>query len=106
MVWGMTLETFTLVHVLLSLIGIGAGVAAMAVYFVGRDSEGWTALFLVTTIATSVTGFGFPFDQLTALAPQQTEPPFVLAQLIVLVGFVSLTIIAVRRIGGRASARA
>jgi hypothetical protein len=27
----------------------------------GKRLDGWTGIFLVTTVATSVTGFGFPF---------------------------------------------
>src|SRR6184192_3837257 len=53
MIFGLT--TFTLIHVVLSLVGIFAGLVA------GRRLDGWTGVFLVTTVATSVTGFGFPF---------------------------------------------
>src|SRR5437870_8951985 len=60
----MTPSTFTLVHVLLSLVGIGAGFVVMAGLLTRKRLNGWTALFLVTTVATSVTGFGFPFDHL------------------------------------------
>lgn len=64
MIWGMTLATFTLVHVVLSLIGIGAGLLMMFDLLKGRPLGGWNTLFLLTTVATSVTGFGFPFDRL------------------------------------------
>jgi hypothetical protein len=64
MIWGMTLATFTLVHVVLSLIGIGAGLIMMFDLLRGRPLGGWNTLFLVTTVATSVTGFGFPLDHL------------------------------------------
>src|SRR5439155_24843208 len=64
MVWGMTLATFTEVHVALSLVAIAAGFVVMIGLLGGRDRGGWTALFLVTTVATSVTGFGFPVDHL------------------------------------------
>ena len=64
MIWGMTPSTFTLVHVLLSLVGIGAGFVVMAGLLTRKRLNGWTALFLVTTVATSVTGFGFPVDHL------------------------------------------
>jgi hypothetical protein len=63
-VWGMTLGTFTAVHVVLSLIGIGAGLIVIGGLLTRRQLGGWTALFLVTTVATSVTGFGFPVDRL------------------------------------------
>lgn len=64
MIWGMTESTFTLVHVLLSLIGIGSGLVVMFGLLTGKQLDGWTVLFLVTTVATSVTGFGFPIDHL------------------------------------------
>lgn len=64
MVLGMSLATFTLVHVVISLIGIGAGLVAMVGLLTSNPQRGWTALFLLTTILTSVTGFLFPFVQL------------------------------------------
>ena len=157
MAWGMPLATFTLVHVVLSLIGIGSGLVVISALLRGRERSGWTALFLVTTVATSVTGFGFPVDHLLpshvigivslvvlavailaryglrlrgawrpvyvvgaalalylnvfvgvvqaflkvsalhALAPQQTEPPFLVAQLVVLALFIVLTVLAAKR---------
>jgi hypothetical protein len=157
MIWGMTESTFTRLHVVLSLVGIASGLVVMLGLVGRRRGDGWTALFLVTTVATSVTGFGFPFDHLlpahkvgvvslvvlavailarygrglagawrpiyvvcaavalylnvlvgvvqafqkipalTALAPNQTEPPFVVAQLAVLLLFAALTIAAARR---------
>lgn len=53
----------TLVHVALSLVGIGAGFYVMYGLLVQKPLERWTAVFLVTTILTSVTGFLFPFTQ-------------------------------------------
>jgi len=64
MIWGMTTSTFTLVHVWLSLIGIGAGLVVMLGLLAGKARGGWTTLFLITTAATSITGFAFPFDHL------------------------------------------
>ena len=64
MVWGMTLETFTAVHVVLSLIGIVAGFVVVLSFFRGKRLRVWTALFLLTTVATSVTGFAFLVDHL------------------------------------------
>src|SRR2546421_6195859 len=55
------ITTFTLIHVLLSLIGIFAGFVVAGGLVAGKRLDGWTGLFLVTTVATSVTGFGFPF---------------------------------------------
>src|SRR4029453_2110513 len=64
MILGMSTSTFTFLHVLLSLIGIASGLVVTFGWVTGRRLEGWTALFLATTVATSVTGFGFPFDHL------------------------------------------
>jgi hypothetical protein len=160
MIWGLTESTFTTVHVVLSLVGIGSGLVVMFCLLTGKDRSGWTLLFLATTVATSVTGFGFPFDHLlpshkvgiislvvlavaivaryalhlagawrpvyvvcaavalylnvfvgvvqafqkvpalTKLAPKQTEPPFVVTQLVVLVLFIVLTIAAAKRFRG------
>ena len=61
---GMSLATFTLLHVLISLIGIVAGLIAMARWLKSDRSQVPTATFLVTTILTSVTGFLFPFSKL------------------------------------------
>ena len=157
MIWGMTTATFTTVHVVLSLIGIGAGLMVLAGLLSGTLRHGWNKLFLVTTVATSVTGFGFPFDHLlpshkvgiislvilavailarygfhlaggwrrvyvvsaaialylnvfvgvtqaflkipvlTAMAPTQAEPPFAIAQLLVLALFIALTVVAVKK---------
>jgi len=158
MVWGMTISTFTFVHVLLSLVGIGSGFVVMFGLLTGKRLDGWTALFLATTVATSVTGFGFPVDHLlpshkvgiislvvlavailaryarhlagawrriyvvcaavalylnvfvgvvqsflkvpalTAMAPKQTEPAFVITQLVVLALFIVLTIVVTKRV--------
>jgi len=59
MIGGVT--TFTLIHVVLSLVGIFAGFVVAGGIVAGERLDGWTGVFLVTTVATSVTGFGFPF---------------------------------------------
>jgi hypothetical protein len=64
MILGMSTSTFTVLHVLLSLVGIGSGLVVLVGLLGGKRRDGWTALFLATTVATSVTGFGFPFDHL------------------------------------------
>ena len=162
MIWGLSESTFTTVHTVLSLIGIGAGLVVMFGFLRGRERGGWTLLFLVTTVATCATGFGFPFDRLlpahkigivslvvlavaivaryalhlagawrrvyiicaavalylnafigvvqaflkvpalTALAPNQTELPFVVTQLVVLALFIALTVAAARGFRGGA----
>jgi hypothetical protein len=64
MVLGMTISTFTLVHVLISLAGIGSGLIVLYGLLTGRRLDGWTAIFLVTTILTSLTGFLFPVEHI------------------------------------------
>jgi hypothetical protein len=165
MVWGMTLATFTFVHVVLSLVAIGAGIVVISGLLAGRERNGRTAFFLVTTVATSVTGFGFPVDHvlpshvvgvvslvvlavaivaryvrhlegawgriyvicaaaalylnvfvgvvqafmkispLHALAPQQTEPPFLIAQAVVLALFIVLAVLSTKRFRGASISR-
>ena len=157
MIFGMTTATFTLVHVLISFVGIGSGLVVVLGLIRGKRLDGLTALFLATTVATNVTGFGFPFDHLLpshkvgiislimltiailaryafhlagawrriyvitavialylnvfvlvvqsfekipalkAMAPTQSEPPFLVAQVVVLALFVVLTIIAAKK---------
>ena len=156
MILEMSTATFTLVHVVLSLVGIVAGLIIVFGMFASKKLDGWTTLFLATTVLTSVTGFFFPFDHilpshivgiislvvlaiailalyalrlagpwrwiyvvsavvalylnvfvgvvqafqklppLASLAPTQSEPPFLIAQAVVLVIFVGLGIAAVR----------
>jgi hypothetical protein len=64
MVLGMSLATFTLVHVIISLIAIVTGLLVMFGLLGSRRMPGLTASFLLFTILTSVTGFVFPFTQL------------------------------------------
>jgi len=157
MVFGMSLQTFTLIHVLISLVGIGSGVAVVYGMLRGKRLDTITAIFLVTTVLTSVSGFGFPFKHLLpshivgilslvflaiaiygryighlngasrwiyvvtasialylnvfvlvvqsflkapslhALAPTGKEPLFAIAQLTVLVIFIVLTVLCVKR---------
>ena len=65
MILGMSFETFTLVHTVISLIGIATGLVALAGMLAGKLLKGWTGLFLVTTVLTSVTGFLFPISVFT-----------------------------------------
>jgi uncharacterized membrane protein SirB2 len=64
MILGMSTSTFTLVHVLLSLAGIGTGFLVVYGLIAGKRLDGWTAIFLATTILTSLTGFLFPVEHL------------------------------------------
>jgi hypothetical protein len=71
---------FTWFHTILSLIGLVAGFPVVRGLLASRISEPWTAIFLITTIATSATGFGFPF---TKLLPSH------------IVGIISLVVLAI-----------
>jgi hypothetical protein len=151
------LAAFTIFHVLISLIGIFSGLVVVFGLLNARRLNGWTAVFLGTTVATSVTGYMFPvhklmpshivglislvvlaiaifafykrqlaggwrrtyvitaiiglylnvfvlivqlFEKIPALktlAPTQSEPPFKITQLAVVVLFVVLGILATKR---------
>ncbi len=143
MILGMSLSTFTTVHVIISLIGIASGVVVLLGMLTDRRFNGLTELFLATTILTSVTGFFFPTDHvmpshivgiislvllaaavlalsvyrlggfwrpiygvvqafqkvsfLQPLAPTQSEPPFLVAQILVLAIFVVLGFLAIKK---------
>lgn len=148
---------FTLLHVVLSLVGIGSGLVVLYGMIRGKRMDSGTALFLATTVLTSLTGFFFPFHGVTpgivvgivsmvvlgaavygryvrrmagawrpvyvigatvalylnvvvliiqlfekvgslrALAPTQSEPPFLATQVVVMAGFVVAGILAVKR---------
>jgi hypothetical protein len=61
---GLPLSTLTTLHVVLSLIGIASGLIVVYGLLAAHRMTGWTALFLLTTVLTSVTGFMFPFNGL------------------------------------------
>lgn len=166
MILGMSIATFTIVHVIISLIAIATGLVVFAGLMRSESQPGWTAAFLITTILTSVTGFMFPISVLTpalitgaisltvlavtllalyvfrlmrawrwvyvitalaalyfnclvlvvqsfqkipflhALAPTQSEAPFLAAQTVVLVLFLIFGFFAVRRFHPEAMLRA
>jgi hypothetical protein len=62
MIFGMTPYTF--IHVVISLVGILAGVVVLGGLLASKSCEVWTELFLGTTAATCITGFFFPFHGL------------------------------------------
>lgn len=80
MVLGLDLATFTLVHVVISLIGIVTGIVVMFGLLGSSHMPGMTAIFLLFTILTSATGFLFPF---TKLLPSH------------MVGIISLVLLAI-----------
>src|SRR5438046_4178184 len=153
----MILEIYTIIHTLISLVAIFSGLVVVLGLLGSKRLDGWTKWFLITAVATTVTGFFFPFHGCTpaiglgiislpflaltifaryprhlagswrwiyvvgaviclyfnlfvavvqafekipalrALAPTQSEPPFKLTQLIVLLGSAVLAIVAVVR---------
>jgi hypothetical protein len=80
MMLGLSLSTFTMLHVIISLVGIVSGLIVLSGLLGSSRMPGWTALFLLTTILTSVTGFGFPF---TVLLPSH------------MIGILSLVLLAI-----------
>jgi len=65
MIFGMSLQTFTYLHVVLSLVGIGAGFMVVIGMIYRRRLIALTPLFLITTTLTSLTGFLFPLKGMT-----------------------------------------
>src|SRR5258708_18101876 len=80
MILGLPVHTFTVSHVLSSLVGIVAGVVVAFAMVQGKSVPGWTALALLALILTSVTGF---FFHNTTFTPAQG------------VGVISLVVLAV-----------
>ncbi len=60
MILGMSLSTFVAVHVIISLVGIVAGLVVMFGLLGSKSMPGLTAIFLLFTILTSATGFLIP----------------------------------------------
>ena len=82
MILGLSVQTFTLLHVVISIVGLVAGVVVVFGLIAGKMSGGWTALFLVTTVLTSLTGFLFPIKGLTpALVTGLISSPILLVAL-------------------------
>src|SRR5262249_14164226 len=65
MILGMSIEVFTTFHVILSLIGIVSGLVMLIAMARGHWLSAWNGVFLITTVATSVTGFLFPISAMT-----------------------------------------
>ena len=80
MILGMSLPTFTLLHVVISLVAIVAGMVVVLGMLGSNRLAGWTAFFLATTVLTSATGFLFLF---TRLLPSH------------IVGIISLVVLAI-----------
>ena len=65
MVFGMSVETFTFLHVVISLVGIMTGFVVVGLMLQSAPIAGWNAFFLISTILTSVSGYFFPIKGLT-----------------------------------------
>ena len=92
MILGMSLATFTAVHVVISLIGIAAGLIVVVGMLSASRLPGWTALFLATTVLTSVTGFFFPAAQVL--------PSHVVGVISLVVLAITLVALYVKRLAG------
>jgi hypothetical protein len=90
---GLSLGAFTTLHVIISLIGIAAGlVVVVAGWLRNRPMPGWTALFLAFTILTSITGFMFP--------PKPIGPPHIFGVISLVLLAVALLALYGRRLSG------
>ena len=65
MILGLSIPTFTILHVVITLVAIASGIVVVIGMLRGQRMGGMTALFLVTTILTSLTGFLFPINGFT-----------------------------------------
>jgi hypothetical protein len=65
MIIGLSVYNFTLLHVAITLVAIASGVIVVVGMLGAHRLPGWTVLFLVTTVLTSVTGFMFPIHEFT-----------------------------------------
>ena len=65
MILGMSVGAFTLLHVIITLVAIGSGLIVVGGMFASSKLPGTTAIFLLTTALTSVTGFLFPIHGFT-----------------------------------------
>jgi hypothetical protein len=64
MMLGMSIKAFTQLHTIISLLGIISGFVVLIGMARSQRLEGWTGVFLASTVLTSVTGFMFPFNEL------------------------------------------
>lgn len=65
MILGMSIPAFTLLHTIISVIGLLSGLIVLGGMYGAQRLPGWTALFLLTTALTSITGFFFPNAKIT-----------------------------------------
>ena len=65
MILGMSLASFTVLHLIISMIAIALGFVVAGGILASNKLPGWTAWFLILTTLTSATGFLFPFTKVT-----------------------------------------
>src|SRR5438046_6422382 len=61
----MILEIYTIIHTLISLVAIFSGLVVVLGMLGRKRLDGWTKWFLITAVATTITGFFFPFHGFT-----------------------------------------
>jgi hypothetical protein len=83
MILGLSVTAYTLIHVVLSLVGIITGLVVAGGLVAGTQPERWAAVFLVSTVAANATGLGFPFVHLLPSHMVATISLVVLAAVIV-----------------------
>ncbi|MGD0627920.1 MAG: hypothetical protein ABR987_01130 [Terracidiphilus sp.] len=92
MILGLSLVQFTYLHVFLSLVGLGAGIFIVYGLLTSRRLSILTSLFLVTTVATSLTGFLYPFNGIT--------PGIILGILSMIVLVLAIVALYVKKLAG------
>ena len=92
MILGMSVSAFTQLHVIISLIAIISGVLAALGMLNARLMPGMTTLFLILTVATSVTGFMFPTPVDAPRVIGSLDPPKVIGVISLI--FLALAILA------------
>ncbi len=65
MIFGLSTATFTTVHVIITLVAILSGGVVVVGMLGAHRLPGWTGLFLITTLLTSLSGFLFPIHGFT-----------------------------------------
>jgi hypothetical protein len=75
----MILHIYTIIHTLISLVAIVTGFVVLFGLLAGQRLSGWTKWFLIAAVATTVTGFFFPFHSLTPAFKLGIISAFVLA---------------------------
>ncbi len=61
----MILQIYTIIHTVISLVAIFTGLVVVLGMLGGKRLDGWTKWFLSTAVATTITGFFFPFHSFT-----------------------------------------